>query len=144
MAAASELPKYLIDARIATKMSSIATLAARRALTRQTMIRAPPRRFMTSKVEEANLDKAPKRDPELYVHYPYQTLALVATHMLNMSLLGSSGSYVGRLPDCWLVSSTHPLFMNLQAHCHSFWSHFTTTPVYAAFLCLVYVDVSSS
>ncbi|KAJ5372213.1 hypothetical protein N7517_004219 [Penicillium concentricum] len=27
----------------------------------------PPRRFGSSKVEEASLDKAPKRDPELYV-----------------------------------------------------------------------------
>lgn len=49
-------------------MSSIAAMAARRALARQPLIRAPPRRFMSaSKVEEASLDKAPKRDPELYV-----------------------------------------------------------------------------
>lgn len=57
-------------------MSSIAAMATRRALARQPLIRAPPRRFMaTSKVEEANLDKGPKRDPELYVrislcHWP--------------------------------------------------------------------------
>ncbi|KAJ5780963.1 hypothetical protein N7457_006123 [Penicillium paradoxum] len=48
-------------------MSSIAALATRRALTRQSLLRAPPRRFASSKIEEASLDKAPKRDPELYV-----------------------------------------------------------------------------
>ncbi|KAJ5335333.1 hypothetical protein N7541_005160 [Penicillium brevicompactum] len=51
-------------------MSSIAALATRRALTRQPLFRAPPRRFNSSahsKLEEATLDKAPKRDPELYV-----------------------------------------------------------------------------
>lgn len=48
-------------------MSSIAALATRRALVRQPLFRAPPRRFQSSKVEEASLDKAPKRDPELYV-----------------------------------------------------------------------------
>jgi hypothetical protein len=48
-------------------MSSIAALATRRALTRQSLLRAPPRRFASSKVEESGLDKAPKRDPELYV-----------------------------------------------------------------------------
>lgn len=48
-------------------MSSIAAMASRRALARQPIFRAPPRRFMSSKVEEAGLDKAPKRDPELYV-----------------------------------------------------------------------------
>ncbi|OQE16831.1 hypothetical protein PENFLA_c026G03514 [Penicillium flavigenum] len=48
-------------------MSSIAALATRRALTRQSLLRAPPRRFNSSKVEEAHLDKAGKRDPELYV-----------------------------------------------------------------------------
>jgi hypothetical protein len=51
-------------------MSSIASLAARRAFARQTLARAPPRRFLsTSKVEESGLDKAPKRDPELYVRH---------------------------------------------------------------------------
>lgn len=48
-------------------MSSIAAMATRRALARQPLIRAPPRRFMASRVEEGNLDKGPKRDPELYV-----------------------------------------------------------------------------
>lgn len=48
-------------------MSSIAALATRRALTRQPLFRAPPRRFASSKAEEANLENAPKRDPELYV-----------------------------------------------------------------------------
>lgn len=48
-------------------MSSIAALAARRAFYRQSFARPPQRRFLSSKVEEANLDKAPKRDPELYV-----------------------------------------------------------------------------
>lgn len=51
-------------------MSSIAALATRRALTRQSLLRAPPRRFNSSKVEEASLDKAGKRDPELYVRIP--------------------------------------------------------------------------
>lgn len=48
-------------------MSSIAAMASRRAFARQSLFRAPPRRFYSSKIEEANLDKAPKRDPELYV-----------------------------------------------------------------------------
>lgn len=48
-------------------MSSIAALATRRALTRQSLLRAPPRRFNSSKMEQSGLDKAPKRDPELYV-----------------------------------------------------------------------------
>ncbi|CDM32320.1 hypothetical protein CBS147339_1545 [Penicillium roqueforti] len=48
-------------------MSSIAALATRRALTRQSLLRAPPRRFSSAKVEEGNLEKAGKRDPELYV-----------------------------------------------------------------------------
>ncbi|OQE37431.1 hypothetical protein PENCOP_c010G03773 [Penicillium coprophilum] len=48
-------------------MSSIAALATRRALTRQSLLRAPPRRFGSFKAEEANLEKASKRDPELYV-----------------------------------------------------------------------------
>lgn len=52
-------------------MSSIAAMATRRALARQPLIRAPPRRFMaSSRVEEAGLDKGPKRDPELYVRIP--------------------------------------------------------------------------
>jgi hypothetical protein len=51
-------------------MSTIAALAGRRAFTRQALFRAPPRRFASSKVEEANLDKAGKRDPELYVRIP--------------------------------------------------------------------------
>lgn len=51
-------------------MSSIAALATRRALTRQSLLRTPPRRFNSSKVEEASLDKAGKRDPELYVRIP--------------------------------------------------------------------------
>ncbi|KAJ5233660.1 uncharacterized protein N7469_005426 [Penicillium citrinum] len=48
-------------------MSSIAALATRRALTRQPLFRAPPRRFNSSKVEDANLEKGAKKDPELYV-----------------------------------------------------------------------------
>ncbi|KAL1999816.1 hypothetical protein VTN02DRAFT_3944 [Thermoascus thermophilus] len=49
-------------------MSSIAALAARRAFARQSLLQAPSRRFLSSsKVEEAGLDKGPKRDPELYV-----------------------------------------------------------------------------
>ncbi|KAL2219156.1 hypothetical protein M432DRAFT_638761 [Thermoascus aurantiacus ATCC 26904] len=51
-----------------TIMSSIAALTARRAFARQSFLRAPSRRLLsTSKVEEAGLDKGPKRDPELYV-----------------------------------------------------------------------------
>ncbi|OQE29379.1 hypothetical protein PENSTE_c002G06603 [Penicillium steckii] len=56
-----------IHVRLATTMSSIAALATRRALTRQPLFRAPPRRFNSSKVEEANLEKGAKKDPELYV-----------------------------------------------------------------------------
>lgn len=49
-------------------MSSIATMASRRAFARQSLLRAPPRRFYSaSKMEEADLEKGPKRDPELYV-----------------------------------------------------------------------------
>lgn len=48
-------------------MSTIAALATRRAFTRQSLLRAPPRRFSSSKIEESTLDKASKRDPELYV-----------------------------------------------------------------------------
>ncbi|BCR91592.1 uncharacterized protein ACHE_70435S [Aspergillus chevalieri] len=49
-------------------MSSIAAMASRRAFARQSILRAPPRRFYSaSKMEEADLEKAPKRDPELYV-----------------------------------------------------------------------------
>ncbi|GLB10210.1 hypothetical protein AtubIFM57258_006611 [Aspergillus tubingensis] len=48
-------------------MSSIAAMASRRAFARQSFLRAPPRRSYSSKVEEAGLDKGPKRDPELYV-----------------------------------------------------------------------------
>ncbi|CAI7590275.1 unnamed protein product [Penicillium manginii] len=57
----------LTHLRLATTMSSIAALASRRALTRQPIFRAPPRRFLSSKVEEVNLDKGAKKDPELYV-----------------------------------------------------------------------------
>ncbi|KAJ9212634.1 hypothetical protein DTO166G4_5705 [Paecilomyces variotii] len=50
-------------------MSSIAAFQLRRALARPAAFRTPAtRRFAsTSKVEEAGLDKGPKRDPELYV-----------------------------------------------------------------------------
>ncbi|KAE8351497.1 hypothetical protein BDV28DRAFT_136996 [Aspergillus coremiiformis] len=48
-------------------MSSITAMASRRAFTRQSLLRTPARRFYSSKMEEANLDKAPRRDPELYV-----------------------------------------------------------------------------
>lgn len=51
-------------------------MASRRAFARQSILRAPPRRFYSaSKMEEANLEKAPKRDPELYV-CPHWTLRL--------------------------------------------------------------------
>ncbi|KAE8360719.1 hypothetical protein BDV27DRAFT_134045 [Aspergillus caelatus] len=48
-------------------MSSITAMASRRAFARQSVFRAPARRFYSSKLEEASLDKAPRRDPELYV-----------------------------------------------------------------------------
>ncbi|RMJ23952.1 hypothetical protein PHISP_05167 [Aspergillus sp. HF37] len=48
-------------------MSSIAAMASRRAFARRSFLRAPPRRFYSSKIEEADLDKGPRRDPELYV-----------------------------------------------------------------------------
>lgn len=49
-------------------MCSIAAVAARRAFARPVALRVPQRRFLaTSKLEEGGLDKAPKRDPELYV-----------------------------------------------------------------------------
>lgn len=50
-----------------SNMSSIAAMASRRAFARQSLFRAAPRRNYSSKLEEATLDKAPKRDPELYV-----------------------------------------------------------------------------
>lgn len=57
-------------------MSSIAALVSRRAFARHSILRAPPRRFYSaSKMEEADLEKGPKRDPELYV-CPYWTLRL--------------------------------------------------------------------
>lgn len=64
-------------------MSSIAAMASRqafsrRAFARPSVLRAPPRRFNSStpssttgssasKLEEADLDKGAKRDPELFV-----------------------------------------------------------------------------
>ena len=48
-------------------MSSIASMAARRAFARQSALRAPVRRNYSSKIEEADLEKGAKRDPELYV-----------------------------------------------------------------------------
>lgn len=63
-------------------MSSIAALAGRRAFTRQALFRAPPRRFNSSKVEEAHLDKAGKRDPELYVRIP-QTIKPQQSYLPN-------------------------------------------------------------
>jgi len=48
--------------------SPIASIAARRAFARQSLTRLPTRRFLaTTKLEESSLNKAPKRDPELYV-----------------------------------------------------------------------------
>ncbi|EED13894.1 conserved hypothetical protein [Talaromyces stipitatus ATCC 10500] len=50
-------------------MSSIASFTARRAFAARPALisRTPVRRFASSAKEEANLDKAGKRDPELYV-----------------------------------------------------------------------------
>lgn len=45
----------------------MATLGLRRALARSSALRAPTRRFASSKMAESGLDKGPKRDPELYV-----------------------------------------------------------------------------
>ena len=64
-------------------------MASRRAFARQSFLRAPPRRFYSaSKMEEADLEKAPKRDPELYVRpighcdYILWTLGLIKTQVL--------------------------------------------------------------
>lgn len=49
-------------------MASIAAMASRRVFAHPPFLRAPPRRFYSSsKMEEADLEKGPKRDPELYV-----------------------------------------------------------------------------
>lgn len=50
-----------------TIMSSILAMAGRRAFARQAAFRAPPRRLYSSKMEEAKLESAARRDPELYV-----------------------------------------------------------------------------
>lgn len=60
-------PVLSIPPESTTTMSSIAAMASRRAFARQSLFRAPARRAYSSKVEEAGLDKAPRRDPELYV-----------------------------------------------------------------------------
>ncbi|KAE8151942.1 hypothetical protein BDV25DRAFT_138423 [Aspergillus avenaceus] len=67
-------------------MSSIAAMASRRAFARQSLFRAPAR-FYSSKVEEASLDKAPRRDPELYV----------LLGVMSGAFLGA-GWYFGRKP----------------------------------------------
>ncbi|PKY07798.1 hypothetical protein P168DRAFT_323027 [Aspergillus campestris IBT 28561] len=48
-------------------MSSILAMAGRRAFTRQAAFRAPSRRLYSSKMEDAKLESAARRDPELYV-----------------------------------------------------------------------------
>lgn len=60
---------FPVQSNTQSTMSSIASVAARRAFMRPTALRAPSRRFLatSSKLEEGGLDKAPKRDPELYV-----------------------------------------------------------------------------
>ncbi|KAJ5885002.1 hypothetical protein N7495_009512 [Penicillium taxi] len=68
-------------------MSSIAAMASRRILARQTIVRAPARRFISSKLDEANLKKGPKQDPELYV-----LLGVMA------GALGLAGWYFGSKP----------------------------------------------
>lgn len=61
-------PSPLLSTYLTSTMSSIAAVAARRAFARPAALRIPQRRFLaTSKLEEGGLDKAPKRDPELYV-----------------------------------------------------------------------------
>lgn len=63
----SVAPQSAPLASLSTTMSSIAAMASRRAFARRPFLRAPPRRFYSSKIEEADLDKGPRRDPELYV-----------------------------------------------------------------------------
>jgi hypothetical protein len=54
----------------------ISALTIRQAFARQRLVRIPARRFLSaSKVEEAGLHKAPKRDPELYVRTPHPSHA---------------------------------------------------------------------
>ncbi|KAG5292430.1 hypothetical protein I7I48_04523 [Histoplasma ohiense] len=71
-------------------MSSIATTFARRAALRQPF-RAPatikPVRRISSKIEEAGLNNAPKRDPELYI-----LLGIMA------GAFGIAGWYLGSSP----------------------------------------------
>ncbi|EEH34864.1 hypothetical protein PAAG_05911 [Paracoccidioides lutzii Pb01] len=72
-------------------MSYISTTFARRAALRQSFLRRPatstPIRRVTSKVQEAGLDTAPKRDPELYV---------LLTVMVGA--FGFAGWYLGSSP----------------------------------------------
>ncbi|EAS35085.1 uncharacterized protein CIMG_00439 [Coccidioides immitis RS] len=70
-------------------MSSIAANVARRAILRQPLrtVRAQPVRRYASRVEEAGLDKGPKRDPELYL-----LLGVMA------GAFGLAGWYFGRSP----------------------------------------------
>lgn len=68
-------------------MSSLAAMASRQAFSRRvfarpSVLRAPPRRFNSStpshnsrpasKLEEADLDKGAKRDPELFVRCSFR------------------------------------------------------------------------
>lgn len=82
-------------------MSSIAALAARRAFARQSLLQAPSRRFLSSsKVEEAGLDKGPKRDPELYVP---STISPLPRPHAYLTVPDPSRSHVRCLHDRWLV-----------------------------------------
>lgn len=89
-------------------MSSIAALATRRALTRQPLLRAPPRRFTSSKIEDANLEKGAKKDPELYVRTPDQPLSLTRALKLILATIGPSRCHVWCLPPCRLVNIALP------------------------------------
>jgi hypothetical protein len=113
-------------------MSPIAALAARRALYRQSFARLPSRRFASSKVEEASLDKAPKRDPELYVRRPTKQAKLdVGMLMIDFSS-GPPRSHVRCLPACWMVinSNSSPfraLFQN-QLHMRNSYNQIWNIP----------------
>ncbi|KAI9039138.1 uncharacterized protein KD926_009887 [Aspergillus affinis] len=77
-------------------MSSIAAMASRRAFARQSLFRAPARRAYSSKVEEAGLDKAPKRDPELYVRTSLSRSSVLLGVMSGAFLI--AGWYFGKKP----------------------------------------------
>lgn len=91
---------------IPINMSSIAAMASRRAFARQSLFRAPARRAYSSKVEEAGLDKAPRRDPELYVRIPSKPIELPPPDPPANRHIGSARCHVRCFPDRWMVNTT--------------------------------------